>query len=123
MNIKRTITGVDDATIHRDLLRVFQEQGALSRFIYDCFGNYAPSSVMVRFRMTWNGVLGVLNIPLNIAYRGSGRWTSGRPVVSIDRVCLRCELPFKSRDRVHNRVCAPCKGSNGWKDAQGSLDA
>ncbi len=54
--------------------------------------------------------------------RGAVDATPAAPrVLAVTIPCLRCQVPFASRDRVRNRVCGVCKADRVWSMPEVSM--
>jgi hypothetical protein len=51
----------------------------------------------------------------------SDRWSRPRSAERKGRtLCLKCDKPFMSEDRICIRICPTCKGGTAWKGSQES---
>ena len=51
----------------------------------------------------------------------SDQWARPRSAERKGRaLCLKCDKPFMSEDRIRIRICPTCKGGTAWKGSQES---
>lgn len=83
-----------------DMQRVAQEQGGLTKLVYDDCGGHSSSTIIKHFG-SWNAGLQAAGLPLSHE-QGKGKWKQDPHMVAKPepkrRICLKCEKEFTSKN-------------------------